>query len=64
MIRTPEAAVHSVKRACVVEGENHSHDIVAVYHGHSVPAYACGYHATYCPQLVFLAHNEQLRNAS
>lgn len=48
-------------RRCIVEGENHSTDLVTVFHGHTEPATACGFHATYYPQLVFLAHNESIR---
>lgn len=77
--------LHTERPRCVVEGENHSTDLVEVYfggfgevtvsrevvataqpnaHGRTEPAYACGFHATYHPALVFAAHNEAIRGAA
>lgn len=47
----------------MVDGENHSEDIVKVWHGTARPAIACGFHAQDFRELVYAAHHEILSNA-
>lgn len=41
---------------CEHPGDNHSDDVIELWHGAETPAYGCGYHATYFADELFSAH--------
>jgi ABC-type arginine transport system permease subunit len=47
----------------MVTSSTHSGDLTAIYHGHTEPARACGFHAAYWLPEVFAAHNALLSRA-
>jgi hypothetical protein len=43
---------------------SHSDDVVEIYHGHTEPAVACGFHARYYLDEVFRQHNAMVTEAT